>query len=79
VAALRRADWHFTKGITPSAVAADAPDRRTFVSFETGAEELADERTRQVDWDDRLRQELRTAVAAHQAVLAVTLEVPPSR
>ena len=73
-AALRRAQWHFTAGVTRDAVAADAPDRKTFISFETGAEETADERRGKVSWDAKLGRELRKAVNAGQSVLAITLE-----
>jgi hypothetical protein len=77
--ALARAGWHFTDAVTPSAVAADSPDRKTFISFETGAEEIADERGGEVDWDATVGQQLRKAVAARQAVLAVTLENAPTK
>jgi hypothetical protein len=67
--------WKFGAGVTPSALAAHSPDRSTFISFETGAEEIADERTRGVLWGDgKLGTQLRSSVAAHRDGLAVTLE-----
>jgi hypothetical protein len=56
-------------------VAADSPGRKTFVSFETGEEQLAEIDRGPNEWGTRrLVARLRALVAAHRSVLAVTLE-----
>ena len=67
--------WRFQDGTTPAAIAADAPSGKTFVSFETGAEELADIRRGKSDWGTmKLLARLRELVTARRSVLAVTIE-----
>jgi hypothetical protein len=71
--------WHFRAGSTRSALAADAPKGDLFISFETGAEQLADDAAGRSLWaGGRVGDRLRRTVAIHRAVLAVTLEPPPS-
>ena len=72
--------WRFRSGATPKALAADAPDRKLFLSFETGSEELADQRAGRTSWGDKtVGVKLRALTAQHAPVLALTVERPPGK
>jgi hypothetical protein len=66
--------WRTEEGVTARAIAARSPDHELFLSFETGAEELADERSADTSWGDAATgRRLRALVAQGEPVLAVTL------
>jgi hypothetical protein len=73
-ALLRREGWRLRAGVTGRQLAADSPDRSLFVSFATGADELADERARQLLWSERLARQLSGYVTAGRPVVTMTLE-----
>jgi hypothetical protein len=74
-AALKEAGWRFRDGVTRAAVAADSPDHRLFISFETAREEILDQQAGRFDWGDSLMLErLRNAGASGRPVVAITLE-----
>lgn len=71
-AALVAHGWRLRAGVSRAAVAADSPDGKWFVSFETGREQLAEGRA---SWGDRrLAVQLRELIARGSPTLAVTLE-----
>jgi hypothetical protein len=72
---LARRGWHLRPGTSRQAVAADSPDGDLFISFETGAEQLAEVRRGDSAWGNHeLAQKLRRLVSQHRPVLAITLE-----
>jgi hypothetical protein len=67
--------WRLEEGVTARAIAARSPGDELFLSFATGAEELADERSGDTSWGDTASgRRLRELVAQGEPVLAVTLE-----
>jgi hypothetical protein len=70
--------WRFSGATSRMAVAADSPDRRLFISFETGRDQLAEERQGRSSWGNaKLSRHLERLVAQHSPALAVTLEPGP--
>jgi hypothetical protein len=75
---LSQTRWRFGGATSRMAVAADSPDRRLFISFETGRDVLAEVRKGRASWGDaKLSRHLEQLVAHHDPVLAVTLEPSP--